>query len=235
MNKKFTIALITVITVTGGVIVTSAFEAHIVNVTAHVENALRVHPNSPIVFGTVFPQEYFDGFGFDIGTSDSFCAGDQTRVLNIDYVIKQKPKPRPEMIGQESCGANIDEAREYCHNNPDDLTCCFPNLCAYISKTPQVEEPGDVGVKSFHNPETEWATGHLHKKIETSDPNPNDTTDSWFIDLAVPCFEGMCAQDWPAFVESINPEANPDDYILPVDLESEMFGCDLWIEVTDIY
>ena len=59
--------------------------------------------------------------------------------------------------------------------------------------------------------------------------------DEWTIDLVVPCFEGMCGQDWPAFVASHNPDADPHDYEAPFELESSTFGCDLWVEVTDIY
>src|SRR3990172_4450063 len=68
----------------------AAFEAHVINVTAQIENALFVHPESR-EFGTVFPQEYRK-LGFFITFSDSFSATNQRRVSRIDYVIKQKPK-----------------------------------------------------------------------------------------------------------------------------------------------
>ena len=37
----------------------AAFEAHVINVTARIENALSVNTD-PISFGTVFPQEELD-------------------------------------------------------------------------------------------------------------------------------------------------------------------------------
>ena len=63
-----------------------------------------------------------------------------------------------------------------------------------------------------------------------------DSGDTWQIDLAVPCFKGMCAQDWASFVTGLNPAVtDPDIYQLPAGLEHEVFGCDLWVEVTKIY
>ena len=94
-------------------------------------------------------------------------------------------------------------------------------------------EPGnqsnDTAVPAFHDPfdPANFATGRIEKF-------GFDVGDTWVIDLAVPCFEGQCAQDWDDFVLNLNPAADPDEYKLPQSLESEVFGCDLWFEVTDI-
>ena len=48
----------------------AAFEAHAVNVTARIENALIVHPQS-IEYGTVFPQEHLWS-DFFMAFSESF-------------------------------------------------------------------------------------------------------------------------------------------------------------------
>src|SRR3990167_3363739 len=48
----------------------AAFEAHVINVTARIENALNV-PLQELTFGTVFPQEMLDR-EFDVRLSDSF-------------------------------------------------------------------------------------------------------------------------------------------------------------------
>lgn len=66
----------------------AAFEAHVINVTAHIENALYVHPDE-IAFGTVFPQEYVER-DFTVELSSSFQKA--SRVDGVEYVIKQKPK-----------------------------------------------------------------------------------------------------------------------------------------------
>lgn len=88
MCKKILLSLLTVAVVAGGVAALSAFEAHIINVTAHIENALRVDRNH-IDFGTVFPQEMFIET-FNVGLSSSFMEED--RVDDVVYEIHQKPK-----------------------------------------------------------------------------------------------------------------------------------------------
>jgi hypothetical protein len=260
--KKVFIGLTAIAIVAISVPLFAAFEAHVINVTAHIENALRVIPPDELTFGTVFPQEYHQKSLF-VTTSESFCAPDQRRVLNIDYKIVQKPKPRPEpdrdlpimkpdynmyLPGGQFEGQlyphfidDYDQRTEYCHSHeptdaddPEDLYYinCYPTLCPYLSKTPRQidEEPfTDYGVPAFHNPDdpASVSTGTINKD--------NDLQDEWIIDLATPCFGGMCAQDWPEFVASHNPDANPRDYEAPAGLESSDFGCDLWVEVTGIY
>ncbi|MFC1629632.1 putative metal-binding motif-containing protein [Patescibacteria group bacterium] len=199
MNKKTLLNLVATLVIFGGVAAFSAFEAHIINVTAHIENALSIAPTE-VMFGTVFPQEYLEK-SIAISLSNSFLA--EGRVDDIDYVIKQKSKPREQ----------IDI--EYCHSNPDDLMKCYPSLCEYLSKTPDENPSNDVGVEPFHQIE-DVAHGRLAK-------SENDTVDEWIIDLDVPCFEGQCAQDW-----------THQGWELPAELESELFGCDLWVEVGSI-
>ena len=110
---------------------------------------------------------------------------------------------------------------------------------AYLSKLPEPDEdrftpgdqPNDFGVPAFHNPfdPASVATGKI---IKTG----TDVGDTWIIDLAVPCFENHCSQDWSDFVLSHNPTVlDPDIYQLSEELEGEVFGCDLWFEVTNIY
>ncbi|TSC82177.1 MAG: Ig-like, group 2, partial [Parcubacteria group bacterium Gr01-1014_20] len=66
----------------------AAFEAHVVNVTARIENALSV-PTTRITFGTVFPQEHLNK-PLQVSLSQSFL--DEDRVDDIEYFIRQKPK-----------------------------------------------------------------------------------------------------------------------------------------------
>lgn len=226
MKKKILLSIIAVATVIGGVAAMSAYEAHVINVTAKIENALKVIPPSELVFGTVFPQEYFQK-PLMVTVSESFCDPEQTRVSTIDYKIVQKPKPIwPQTLDckESHLGIdfeNIDEARAYCHEYPENLDCCYPSLCPYLSKTIVDFDPEpytDYGVPAFHDPNdpSSIAKGTIDRD--------EDQDDFWLIDLDVPCFEGMCAQDWIHYGWELDPT-----------LESEIFGCDLWIEVTDIY
>jgi hypothetical protein len=75
----------------------SAYEAHMVNVTAHVENALILgvpHPGGKLTFGTVFPEEFLMK-DFLVRFSTSFCADPQLRVKHLDYEVWVEPKPMP--------------------------------------------------------------------------------------------------------------------------------------------
>jgi hypothetical protein len=57
--KKVILIITALVMMTSGVAAVSAYEAHIINVTAHVENALTVDSGGPdIDFGVMFPQEW---------------------------------------------------------------------------------------------------------------------------------------------------------------------------------
>lgn len=224
MKKKILILVIAAGVVVSGVAVLSAWEAHVINVTAHIENALKVLPSTgELVFGTVFPQEHLEKSVW-VTTSTSFCEGSQRRVLNIDYRIVQKPK----CINQAGEYALIDYATHQCPDGYEEMS----SLCPYLSKTPKKIDPApytDYGVSAFHDPEdaSAVAKGTINKDV--------DLSDEWIIDLAVPCFEGYCGQDYGDFVRSHNPQADPRDYEAVGDPKGTDFGCDLWFEVTDIY
>jgi len=66
----------------------AAFEAHVINVTATIENALSV-PVKFLDFGTVFPQEYLVK-PVDVSLSASFLA--EPGVDSVSYFVRQKPK-----------------------------------------------------------------------------------------------------------------------------------------------
>jgi len=55
--KKAILMVAALLMVVSGIAAVSAYEAHLINVTAHVENALTVD-TAAIDFGTVFPQEW---------------------------------------------------------------------------------------------------------------------------------------------------------------------------------
>lgn len=220
MLKKALVTLISMVVIVLGVVLMSAFESHAVNVTAHIENALRVH-SSAYEFGTVFPQESFAPYTFAVETSDSFSATDQRRVLNIDYTVTRKPKPKDP--------ADHQYCFDHRNDNPlptDYYTRCYPSICPVVSGHPEYppNDPNDTGFDSFTDPGTAIGKGSLHKKITLEDPIDDNKFDIWRLDLNVPCFEGQCAEDWthPGF------ELSPD-------LNGQTFGCDLWVEVTDIH
>ena len=239
----------------------SAFEAHVINVTATIENALSV-PIKAIDFGTVFPQEYLKE-SLGITLSDSFLA--ENRVDDVNYFIRQKPKcgvtnesgtqiVGPTWTGHVVVGNNpftpdIETYYVDCdadrpisvlrHPNPE--FWLLPSLCEYISKHPDnvndqsATSTNDGTLPSFHEPfviqNNAVVWNDTKGRLAKSE---SDTTDNWIIDLAVPCFGGNCAQDWASFVASHNDIVNPNDYIQSADNEHKVFGCDLWVEVAGI-
>ncbi len=239
--KKILVGALTLLLVVVATPMFSAFEAHVVNVTAKIENALSVNTNS-ISFGTVFPQEHLKQ-PLSVALSQSFISED--RVDEVNYFIRQKPK----CAITTSNGTAFDSANTATgHVMPDGTIDCgtaprtltegetwgvLPSLCEYISK--EGEDANDETLASFHTP---WTISN--NVIDWTDTNgvlsksDNDTTDNWTIDLAVPCFGGYCAQDWASFVHGINPTANPDDFTQDIANQHKIFGCDLWVEVSGV-
>jgi len=228
----------------------AAFEAHVINVTAQIENALAVN-TEPINFGTVFPQEQLD-HSLTVALSGSFLT--EERVDDVSYIIRQKPKcaittengtiadlsnTATGHVVVEEVGEGEFVTRINCGEAPRTLEQgetwgVLPSLCPYLSKHSTDENDGDLN--AFHQPWTidndgvvVWndVRGYLTKLGQ-------DITDDWNIDLKVPCFGGFCAQDWADYVHGINEGANPDDYDQDIANEHKVFGCDLWVEVTGV-
>jgi hypothetical protein len=242
MKKKIALGLVAVVAVVGGVAAMSAYEAHVINVTAHIENALSV-PTEPIVFGTVFPQEYL-AKPFTITLSTSFQS--QEEAMTVFYEINQKAKCicNEEGISHQICKegeyAAVDYATDECPTAevPDTIApiVIHPydemiSLCPFLSKLPQDGEPGDTGEPSYFVP---GVPGQIEDSCQVVTTGANgilamnreDVSDSWLVDLKVPPFAGYVGQDWPAncpVLEGANVNADGTD-----------LGCDLWIEVTRI-
>ncbi len=238
MKKKILLSVVALVAVVAGVAGMSAYEAHIINVTAKIENALSVSTNA-IEFGTVFPQERLEKT-LGIALSSSFMEED--RVDDVRYVIKQKPKVRPN--DQENLEGDPYAiihpvgypegivAHEYCLIEGSIMTpegvadlanpyyqYCYPILCGQLSKTPDLSPSNDgPAIPSPHDWTEDPTWGYLAKSAQ-------DIEDTWIIDLTVPGFQGM--------VDQIYTEETYG-FLLPSELEHQLFGCDLWIEVTDI-
>jgi hypothetical protein len=82
--KKAFLILAALMMVLSGVAAVSAYEAHAINVTAHVENALDVNTD-PIDFGIVFPEEWLIAHK-SIKLSDSANASKGDSPGDLDYV-----------------------------------------------------------------------------------------------------------------------------------------------------
>lgn len=260
MKKKILFGVVVALGAVVALPMFSAFEAHVINVTAQIENALAV-TTKHIDFGTVFPQEHLEQ-PLDILLSRSFMAED--RVDDVEYIIRQKPKcgvttldgtqlvagstqTGHVMVGDNPATPGVVEAYwidcgkdpnndDNPNNNYDTATHMYgvlPSLCEYISK--EGEDKNDGTLPSFHQPWWVDATGlHWNDVRGRLAKSGDDIKDTWTIDLSVPCFGGYCAQDWDDFVHEINPNADPDLYTQPIENEHKIFGCDLWVEVTGV-
>ena len=89
--KKIVLIASALLMVVSGVAAVSAYEAHTVNVTAHVENALET-PTALIIGGSAaFPEEWLVGT-IDIAASTSFKNQSPLRVTDITYKVCATPK-----------------------------------------------------------------------------------------------------------------------------------------------
>jgi uncharacterized protein YegL len=217
----------------------AAFEAHIINVTAQIENRFLLNPIPDITFGTVFPQEKFDK-SFIVSLSQTFLS-DPT-LDDLEYVLRQKPKcesDNPEAPIQHPPVIEDQSGNFFCPEGSH----LMPLLCPYLSKkeittdgTHKGGENDGFPIPPFHGLPGLWTLGTsiAYQATGTLIESAGDIEDEWNLDLKVPCFIGSCAQDWPSFVlrESGSSTINAPDYEADPANESKIFGCDVWVEVT---
>jgi len=245
MEKRILLSVAAIIALAIGVVGMSAFEAHVINVTAHIENALAVN-TTPINFGTVFPQEYLTN-AFTINLSDSFKG--QTRLDDVNYNIVQKPKPKGDRDAiitfcdtpaSPGNGVKIEKSayvlcRDYigkaykweegekeCTHKSIYNDYCYLDLCPYLSKlSDKAPVANDTDAPSYYVA-TNAEPAHCITPGEASgelSQAAGDTTDTWTVDLKVPPVAGYVGQEWPVGCPTVA-------------LDSQDYGCDLWIEVT---
>jgi len=203
-----------------GIVGISAYEAHVVNVTATIENATQIDTKI-LDFGTVFPEEKLVQ-NATLSMSRSFI--EETAADGISYVIRQKPKCWNGDPGNPLFGIVTEKDGVYVC--VDENYKILPMLCPFLSKHPDEVNGNDGSLDAFHGPITTW-TPKDTEEFEVDgllSKIAKDESDKWSIDLMVPCFKGQCAQD-----NVVKPE-----YQIDPALNHALFGCDLWFEVTGI-
>jgi hypothetical protein len=229
MKKKLILTGGMLVAISLGIVGMSAFEAHVVNVTAKIENALLVPQElDGLGFGTVFPEEVAYK-NLNIQLSQSFL--DEPRVDDVEYMIRQKPKCGVPVPGTDP--VQYSSFPQVTENESGDYICpkpsvILPLLCPYLSKH-ELDERGATttnGIDAFHGPIDEWmVTDTLaYQQLGRLSKADGKIAAAWLIDLHAPCFKGECAQD---NVIPLAYQADPK-------FEHQMFGCDLWVEVTNI-
>jgi hypothetical protein len=240
MKKRFLLMIAALVAIAIGVVGMSAYEAHVVNVTATIENATNIS-TAAVSYGTVFPQEVLHN-PVTLSLSQSFLASD---ALSVSYKIKQKPKCQskadPGVFAQVMEDPQ-DPNKFVC---PDDSYVMMDLLCPFLSKHSEITgiDPDtgaiiyeDSSRPSFHGPLAydDWTNSISEELKVTGSLSENDTSDIWDIDLHVPCIKGQCGQDWADYVKKANPTAIPANYLLPENSQGDLLGCDLWYEVTGV-
>lgn len=200
MNRKRILTTAAVaVGVLAGVSLLGAYEAHVINVKAHIENALAVSPAN-IDFGVVFPEETLLTT-FQVNLSGSFL--EQDRVDDVHYALIQKPKPKTVEDPRETIYPNSFPngiaAWDYCLNETGDAQYydyCYRNLCPYLEKLAQ--DAGDTE-------DSAWLG-----------ISQNDLEDIWSIGFVVPCIEGYTPQG-----EDCETVPEEDDYGCDIWVEVE--------------
>jgi len=89
--KKVIFLFAALLAVFSGIAAVTAFEGHVVDIKAHVENAIGV-TTPEIDFGTVFPEEIRES-NINFGLSNSFTAAAQVKVSTVLYKLYWELKP----------------------------------------------------------------------------------------------------------------------------------------------
>ena len=235
--RKVIMILAALILVVSGVAAVSAYEAHIVNVKAQVEMALKIDeiggtaPDYEVNWGTAFPEEWLTEC-IQISTSTSFCA--QTRVTEINYSVYAEAKPASELVawGGDFMYVKIyetDPAGNPGNNADGSWTRIDPAATPPADGYPTglTPQPGDTPI---------FITAGTLSKTST----PQDTADWVAVAMDVPAFQGYYNAD-----TDVDPK--PSGMSIPTVVIANTsprfvgpggsmdFGINLKIQVTDIY
>ena len=228
--KKILFILAAVTIAASGVAAVSAYEAHLINVTAHVENALTVD-TSPMEFGTVFPEEWMWEKTL-IQLSDSAVAEKGTGAsMDLNYVeyeifAEWKPVPDDAVVAPVVVGSDQNDYYSWLGG------CLYVGLdtVAIDANNMTLIGPALAGAPSAQGT---GLMGQLDGLVEQM----------LYVAIDAPVFEGYynvhtdptpkpSGLDWPTW---IIPEFLPDGSPNPLwDKDGIDLGLDLKIQVTDI-
>src|SRR3989338_4209574 len=232
--KRAAIGAGTIGVIVAGAAAFSAFESHIINVTARIENALFVQEDA-IDFGTVFPQEYLEST-VRVALSDSFI--EEGRVDDISYVIKQKPKVKEPCrlvdAGVNTLGGliNVAQAVELCdpHENPtpgDPYATIFPSthqqgIVAWRYCEENLPVNAHYGLTEEDLNDEYWTycylplANYLSKHENTEDGDPDN---DFYVDAFHQAYEW--ANSGTTLPSSLNPDFLATGYLAKSDQDTE--------------
>jgi hypothetical protein len=247
--KKAILIVAALVLVLSGVAAVSAYEAHVINVRAKVENCLEL-PTMKLNYGTVFPEEWLTK-EFQVKHSSSFCEFEQggrrasgTNVDAIDYEVwvQRKKVETPPPVPYPDPVETINGV-DYYYWLGDAL---YMGIFEELPIDPNLKYPegasghGAAGVlkRVTNNPGPQpdqpilVATGTITKPAYGA---PNDWYDMIVIGLDVPVFEGY----WNELTDvPLKPSGFDKPTVVlkgPRNVQHIILGVDVVIQVTRIY
>jgi hypothetical protein len=230
--KKVILILAAIVLVASGVAAVSAYEAHVINVKAHVENALSVN-TTDVNFGTVFPQEWIVRHR-SVELSDSAIEelSDDLVAVNFTFFAEWK-----DCEGED---AYWFDAQNNAWVGPT------ANFCNWLGDFLYVGWDVDDLATSMTLVGPAQAGPPSAQQILTSGRLIDASSHDLFIGIDVPVFEGFynpltdpepkpSGLDDPTYIipdgsNKYSPDPRHPDY----DPDGQDFGVDLKIQVTDI-
>jgi hypothetical protein len=228
--KKVILILTAIVLVASGVAAVSAYEAHVINVKAHVENALSVN-TSDVNFGTVFPQEWIVNHR-EVKLSESACDELEDDLIAVNFTFFAEWKDCDDAMGYFYDGQAWDAGTA--------------NYCQWMGEFLYVGWDVDDTAAQMTLVGPAAAPPPSAQQILTSGRLTDCDAHQLYIAIDVPVFEGF-------YNPLTDPEPKPsgeDDptYIIPdgslmytdmpahpaYDPEGMDFGIDLKIQVTGI-
>jgi hypothetical protein len=175
--KKAILIVAALVLVLSGVAAVSAYEGHLINIKAHVENAIAVETYE-MDFGAVFPQEELQK-QLTFGMSESFCDKTQTRLSSISYELYYELKPLEGDAGPPYMNDYFQPLSPFLVLADGDPADQNDEFLPQPVPVPAPDQPVLVG------------RGQLTKVIpEPPDGKEGDICDVIHIDFNVPVFEG---------------------------------------------
>jgi hypothetical protein len=211
--KKGILIVFALVLIATGLISAAAFEGHLVDVRAHVENALWVDPYELNYGNYSFPQESLDEY-LCIGLTQSFLNNNQTRLCDVKYVLFWEPKP---IAGHDP----VPGQQEICDPDGDGN---FTPIAPFILMTTADGSDGPVTAGS-----PGWAQVPGAVAFGTLDKCLPDNCDTWGLKFDVPVFDKWYNEGTDPLIPS--GVLGPDEYCLV----EEWVGCTQcdyrWVEV----
>jgi len=170
--KKGLMILAALLVIASGIMAVGAYEGHLVDVKAHVENAIGVQTYE-FDFGTVFPEDYIEG-SIMIGLSNSFV--EQDTYSSVYYDLWWEPKPIGQHVAVDPDGDGY-----------------FEPIAPYITVEVDSSAPGAIGAGRIASVLAKWdgpaGTAIVPIGIGSLSWDNEDVCDKIHMNFTVPTFD----------------------------------------------